>query len=142
MPAFQAIPQDERLTLEYVMKTGETFLSGAVVLADATPEIVEAGADPAAVLGVAAHDAAGRTVDPTKMLVHVAGENRSFLMAGTSDPVLSNRDTDYGVVKDGDGVWTVDITDTTNLVINVRDVDLERKLFEVTFLAAERQATP
>lgn len=126
---------------QFDVKAAETFTRGAVVLLDANEDVIEAGADPAAVLGFAEHDA---EVDPdtTKVLVAKCdSEVARFWMAGDNNPLKSDINQDYGVVKTS-GVWLVDGTDTTNLVVHVHDVDLDRNLYKVSVVAAARQSTP
>lgn len=139
MPRFAAIPQANRRTRMYPLASGQTFLKGAAVLLDASEEVIEASADPTAVLGFAAEPAAGRDILTDEMLVNVAGPTRSFLMTGDNDPTENDVNQQYGVAKDADGVWYVDGTDTTNVVVEVVAVDLDRNLYEVVVLESDLQ---
>lgn len=127
--------------IELDTKSGSTFKRGALVLLDGSEDVDECGADPAAILGVAAYpgDAADFT---TKMLVFKASEGQKFWMSGSSNPAKSNINQSYGVAKDGDGIWYVDLTDGGNTRVYVHDVDTDRNLFKVSVLAANRQAAP
>lgn len=138
MPAFAALPWRKVKTAEYALKSGETFLDGALVLLDGSEDIAEVGSDPAAVLGVAMGKG-GDHVDATLQLVALGSETAEFLMSGTIDPVKAHINQDFGVVKDADGIWTVDISETTALVVHIVTIDTLRKLFTVRFLTAVLQ---
>lgn len=141
------IPNMGRKIKEYDLKAGETFKVGALVLLD-TNEIAIAGADAVAdLMGFAVSDAAGiadssyggggtRDFDTTKVLVAIGGSGRTFLLQGDNDPAKTDIGVDYGLTVDSDGIFYVDGTDTTNVVVNVIDVDLDRLLYEVTFLTS------
>ncbi|MGW8181773.1 MAG: hypothetical protein ACWGQW_23835 [bacterium] len=43
---------------------------------------------------------------------------------------------DYAVAVDANGVYYLDGTDTTNVCLNVVDIDTDRNLYEVAFLAS------
>lgn len=139
MPRFPFIPQRGRRLKKYPLKAAETFKSGALVLLDANEEIAECGADPTAVLGVAVHQAAGRDLLPTEQLVALGGSGRTFLGEGDNAPTEDDINQQYGVAKDANGIWHVDGTDTTNVVVEVVDVDLERGLYEFVFLVSDLQ---
>lgn len=133
-------PKGERQeTRQYPLATGETFKAGDIVILSAGA-VEEAAADPAAGLGLAAEDA-DSVEEEGKVLVNLGDEHTIFAMQGTVDPVYATHvGNDYGVVKDGDGIWIVDISETTADVVRVVDVDEQRKLYFVKFLAAWRQA--
>lgn len=135
------IPARNRTVLEYPIKAAEVWETGALLVLDATPELTECGADPAAVLGVSL-GAAGDHVYPTQGSVAIAEEGSTFWAPGDNDPLITDVDTDYGVAVDGDGRWYVDGTDTSNLVVNVIGVDLTRNLYHVRFIASVRQGAP
>ena len=141
------IPNMGRKIKEYDLKTGETFKVGALVILD-TNEIAVAGADAvAAIMGFAVSDAAGiadttyggggtRDFDTTKVLVAIGGSGRTFLLQGDNAPVKTDIGVDYGLTIDSDGILYVDGTDTTNVAVNVIDIDTVRNLYEVTFLTS------
>ncbi len=137
------IPNVGRKVRRYPLKTGETPEAGSFVLLDGTPEIVECGADPAAVLGIILHEgtAALREIETGYAYVAVAQTGRSFLLEGDDDPVLANINVQYGVAVDGDGIWYVDGTETTALVVEVVAVDLDRLLYEVEIISTVAQLT-
>lgn len=134
------IPNIGREIQEYSLKAAETFLAGALVLLDANEDVVEAAADPTVVLGVAMHPAstggAGgtREILTDKCLVALAGRGKTFLFEGDNAPVKDDIGKEYGAAVDGDGIWYVDGTEVTTKVFLVRDVDLERNLYEVEII--------
>jgi hypothetical protein len=144
MPAMHAVPAENETTIEFDMTAGQTYLDGALVFLTGSPlKVSECGTDPAAILGVAKHPAAGRAeLLATKQLVDIAGADKTFWMSGSTAPTTSHVGNKYGVVKDSDGIWTVDITDVTNTRLFVQAIDTRKNRFKVVFLAANVQAVP
>lgn len=123
---------------EYTLKASETFKRGDLVDLDANEDVLEvSGADPTPILGVAAEDAAG-VVRSGYVSVWLATGDSVFAMQGDADPTADDVNQSYGVVEDGDGVYTVDTSDTNNTRVYVVDVDVDNKLFFVLFLDAHR----
>ncbi len=145
MPAFSAVPNGRHNRIEeFTIASGETYTNGAILLLDSGEDVAEVGADPTALLGIALGSAAagvGNHVDPTLQLVCIAEEMTTFIMSGDNDPVKADINQDYGVVADGDGIWTVDGTETTALVVHVLNIDLLRNLYIIKFLATVLQTT-
>lgn len=134
---FPAYPNLRQVIRPYPLASSAAFVEGAVVLLTAG-EVDEAGADPAAILGFALHDA-GADPDPTEVLVAIATAESTFVLQGTSAPVAADEGVEYGLVKDSSGVWVVDKTDTVNTRVVVEKVYIDREQFEVRVLAANRQ---
>lgn len=143
-----AIPNVGRRIIEYPLNASATFKNGAFVLLNASEEVIACSADPTAVLGISVSPAAGgtgygeggtREIDTTKCLVAVAGPGRTFLMEGDNDPVQDDIGKSYGVAVDSDGVWYVDGTETTTLVVTVVDIDTDRNLYEVVVISTVQQ---
>lgn len=143
MPKFPALPAfaADQSAAKYTEEAAQTFKLGAAVLLNGSQNIAECGADPASILGFAAHPA-GKNIPATEDLVWKASEGQKFWMAGTSNPVKANINASFGIVKDADGIWIVDITDTVATRLYVHNIDLERNLFLVSVLAANRQSAP
>ena len=137
MAAMAARPNLRKTIRRYPLAAAQTFLEGALVVL-ANGEVSECGADPAAILGVALHDA-GADPDTDEILVALATPEATFVMQGSSAPVAADEGDEYGVVKDGDGIWTVDKTETVNTRLTVEKVYTDRAEFEVRFLAANCQ---
>lgn len=142
MPAFPATPAvaGESSIREYTEGAAQTFKHGAAVVLTAQV-IVECGADPAAILGFAQH-AATKNIPATKDLIAVASEGQKFWMAAGTALVAADIGVLYGIVKDANGIWVIDRTETVNTRVYLHYVDLERQLALVSVLAANRQAAP
>lgn len=107
----------------FALDTGQTFKKGAPVVFDTdTNTIKEASADPSAIVGFATCDAADvaemydtfGTVVPA-VPVALASENVfRGTFEGTYDADVHVLGTDYGLVLDASGYWTVDETDESN----------------------------
>lgn len=139
MPKFAAYPNIRKVIREYPLATGAAFKEGALVVLTAG-EADECGVDPANILGVALHDAGA---DPNKgsVLVAVATPESTFAMEGTVAPTAGDVGLERGVAKDADGIWVVDMAETTNTRVVIEKVHLDAvpDRFEVRVLAANRQ---
>ncbi len=150
MPAPYAVPhnRDPDAIIHHSIASGEAWAKGALVLLDSGEDLAEVAADPAEVLGwamvgVTAGDLIGEMAGlGLDCPVYVAQENRKAWMSGDNDPVKADINQVYGAVVDGDGIWTVDGTETTALVFYVHQIDLTRNLYLVSIVAAARQADP
>lgn len=125
----------------------QTFKTGAAVVLDGSKNVTECGADPASLYGFSLGDVtAGVSKDPqdnTKVTVLKAIEGEKFWMSCTSAPSeATHRNNSYGLVKDADGIWIVDFTDTVATRVFVHRVDVDRNMVEVSVLAANRQIPP
>lgn len=134
--------------------SGQTFKKGALVVFDGSQTLVECGSTPTAATGVALEGAATRpgydaansptVVTGRKAEVSVAMANRTTVFSmrgvnGGTDPVTpaqSNVNVKYGVAKGSDGSWYLNIADTSNLMFEVIDVDIDNKIFFCKFLEA------
>jgi hypothetical protein len=135
-------------------KTAETFKGGALLVIDANGELTECGADPAVVDAVAL-EAVGTKPgwqmanSPTVITGRVqetsavmANSHTIFSMRGVNggtDPVtpaVTNIDEEYGVAKDGSGIWTLDLAETSAKVFKIVDIDIDNKIFFCRFLAS------
>jgi len=138
-----AICEEGRMVRRYTLATGETPLEGSMVYL-VTGELTICGADPSSVMGFAAHDyPTALTLDPYDgdMLVYVAGPGSTFWMTASTAPTdYSYVGTTYGVAHEATTKITyVDITDTTNDVVNILDVDLTRGLVLASVIDGVRQ---
>lgn len=128
----------------------QTFKKGEVLIAGATYEIQVASADVvASIVGVALEDAGSRPgyelghttalkqVTYRKQEVSVAKANAStiFSGAGSSAAAATYIGTDYALTVSSN-VWTVDLTDETNVAVQIVDVDVDRNIFLFKFLAS------
>src|SRR5262245_7100013 len=105
-------------------KASQTFLKGALVFIEAaTGFLIECGADPASILGVATADGANNAVSGAVTqvveLAHPDNLFRGYLDTSAAEGAGTSAQTDlfkgYGVFKSASGVanWFVDKTDTT-----------------------------
>lgn len=126
------------LRKRYTLKASETFKKGDFVTIDSNEDVLEvSGADPSSLLGLAAEDAAN-VVESGYVMVEVFNTDTVLRMQGTSAPTEDNVNQSYGIVEDGDGVYTVDVTDTSNTRVYVIDVDVENEYYFVKVLDANR----
>jgi len=127
-------------TERHPLATGETFLAGAFVTLNGSDEAEEVtGSDPTDLYGIAAENAED-VVEAGYVLVHHFDQSTYIAMQGTRTPLASDIDVDYGIVKDADDVYVVDLTDTTNTRVTVCDVSLTRELYFVKVLSAHIQS--
>jgi hypothetical protein len=143
MAMIPAIPEEGRIVRRFTLASGETPLEGAAVYLVAG-EVTICGADPASVMGFMAADYPGAlTLDPYggDVLVYVAGPGSTFWLSPSPAPTdYSNVGISYGVAHEATTEVTyVDLTDTTNDVVNVLDVDLIRDLMLVSVIDSVRQ---
>jgi hypothetical protein len=142
--ALPAIPNTGRRIRRFPLQSAAAYVEGAPVLLDANGEIVEAGADPAVILGFAAHDAVLLELDPDPgfALVFVAYPDSTFFLEGLADPIPGDVGENRDVGVDGNGVALVD---TASAAARLRIEDIYLKgvgptgFFEVSVLAANRQ---
>lgn len=134
--------------------TGQTFTKGAL-LVHSSGELVECGADPVLVSGVAL-EAAGKhpgvgiaggvtqvTGGAVQEVSYVPADERIiFSMRGKSaaggDPLLpaqAHVGVSYGVAKVGND-WVLDIDEVTTLVFKVVDINIDERVFYCRFVAA------
>lgn len=137
-PATAAFASDSGIK-QFNEAAAQTFKIGAAVVLDGSQNVTECGADPALILGFAAHPAT-KNLPATTDLIQVANEGQKFWMAGNTNPVYADTNVKYGIIKDANGIWTVDKTDVVNTRVYVHYVDLDRNLYLVSVLVANRQA--
>lgn len=105
----------------------QTFKKGAVLVngsAGNVGMVVEAGADPSGILGVAEEDGKNLAVGVGSCRFVPAIPNQVFEMTiddgtGTYALVAGDKNKQYGIAKDGSGIWYIDQTDTTNLRVTI-----------------------
>ena len=142
--ALPAIPNTGRRIRRFPLESSATYVEGAVVLLDGNGELVEAGADPAVILGFAAHDAVLVELDPDPgfALVFVAYPDSTFFLEGLSDPIATDVGESRDVGVDGNGVALLDDASGASR-LRVEDIFLKgvgpTGFFEVSVLAANRQ---
>lgn len=142
--ALPAIPNKGRRIRRFPLAAAQTYVEGAPVLLDGAGAVAETGADPAVILGFAAHGAV-LTFDPDPgfVLVYVAYPDSTFLMEGTRDPLAADVGDLRELGVDGNGVAQVDLTAQIANRFKIEDIYLKPGqtvgLYEVSVLAANRQ---
>lgn len=146
-----SVPEVQRL--QYA--TGQTFKKGALLIDNTDGEVVECGADPAAVLAVALQGAGtgpgfnvanenevtvrtGRLQEVSAALVNRRARFHTRAVNGGTDPVLplqTHIGEQYGVAKVGDD-WVIDMAETVALVVEITDIFPDINAFEFKFLEA------
>lgn len=142
-PAYIAYGHDASHVREFLPASDSTHVVGDLVFADTSSpwDMNKCGADPsliAAVSEVISDDADALTPDG-KVPYRILSSGTVVAMCGTSDPTDSTAvGTAYGVVN-ANGVWKVDLTDTSNTRVLVIGVDTVNLIYFVRFLAANLQ---
>jgi len=144
-------------TQSMVYTTGQTFLSGAVLVYDGvTGKVIEGGADPTLIAGVSADKAAGkpgfsmsqdssvvaRTGTVEEVSVHKANRQTEFsgrMVNGGTDPVTpvqADINKVYGLLKTAGNDWVVDQAETVNTRVEIVDIDVDSKIVFFKFMEA------
>lgn len=142
-------------TQDIVYTTGQTFKKGAVLIFVAAGTVSEAAANPVInIAGIAMDPAASKPgFDPansTQVLqvtgiqqeVAVALANSQTRFSGRlvsvangdpTPPLQTHINEEYGVTKQADGTWAVDL-DNTNKAVRIVDIDVDQKIAFFIFL--------
>lgn len=148
---FKTVPQVQRIAYA----TGQVFKKGALVVDDVNGQIVECGADPASILGVALEAAGsgpGYEMANASTIAFVTGRLQEVSIAiadrdtqfkgrgvnGGTDPVIplqTHVGEKYGVAKVGDD-WVIDFADAVATRIQITDILPETNEFLFKFLEA------
>lgn len=148
----KTVPQVQ--SMQYA--TGQVFKKGALVVDNVNGEIVECGADPASILGVALEDCDSKpgygvpnsaqvtvtTGRVQEVSVAIADRQTQFSGRGVNGgvdpvvPLLTHIGEKYGVVKVGND-WVIDFAEAANTRLQITDVDLSgTNVFLFKFLEA------
>lgn len=135
---------------------GQTFIGGAILIFDGSKNVIEAGAAPVTIVGIAAEPAGSRpgfqaANNPTivtgrkqEVIVYDANDDTEFSCRGVNggtDPVTptqANVGVSYGAVKDANGIWALNIADVTNTLFTVVDIDIDNKIFFVKAIGSKQ----
>lgn len=129
----------------FPVTAAQTFIDGALVVLT-TGALVECGADPALILGIALAPASmglasgGSIFGGTNIPVFVLTTEDEVWMASSTTPVFATHVTvAYGIEKTTN--WRVDVGDTGNTRVHVVGVSLspQQEGFYVRFMAANLQ---
>lgn len=138
--------------------TGQTFKKGAVLVYVAAGTVSEAGADPVLNIAGIASEPAGshpgyEPANASQVLqvtgisqevgVYIANSETIFSSRATSvaggDPTTPTQtliNEEYGLVKDANGIWLVDLDEVTAKSIRIIDFDADLKMVFWRFLPA------
>lgn len=135
---------------------GQVYKKGAVVIFDGVAgTIIEGGADPTPIVGVATEDAASkpgfgvshdasvvaRTGTAAETTVAKATRTVVFsgrMVNGATDPVTpvqADINKVYGILKTGND-WVVDQADVVNTRVEIVDIDIDNKVVLFKFMEA------
>lgn len=140
--------------------TGQVFKAQALVVLNANGEIVECGADPVAVLGIALNGAGtgpgydlpnssvttvvtGRVQEVSVLIANDTDEYYARGVNGATDPVLplqTHIGEQYGVAKVGND-WVIDFAEVTVKSVEITDILPESNHFVFKFLKTVRGAS-
>lgn len=137
-----------------VVLTGQTFKRGALLIIDANGFVKECAANPTAVAGIALADASSApgynaansptviTGQANIVSYGVANMQTVWSMRGVNGgtdpttPVLADIGDQYGALKDANGIWTLDFSNTTQKVFTIVDIDVDLKIYFCRFIAS------
>lgn len=137
VPGMPAVDKHDFMRLP--LAAGQTFVLGALVVLDANKKVTECGADPTSIYGMAL-EPAGTDPEGDYCIVAPLFEGQFLWLPCSADPVIAtHQNNQYGVVKDADGIWCVDFSDTTNKRVYVHQVDEDTKRVRVSVIEANRQ---
>lgn len=123
---------------DYPVATAATWGIGALLFKNVTGTIEEAGADPAAVLGISTgpepqnlpgHVSGGALGRPATLgkgyfsEVYIADDQTVFSWPVLGTPVAADVGLLRGVVKDVDDVWKIDLAEITATVVRIVALD-------------------
>ena len=131
---------------QWVPGTGatETFIPGDLVFFNTTNDEVErCGADPTNIAGIAevTSEQAKTLTDDGRVPVRVItnASCRVAMSSATTPVVATHVGVAYGLVRESNGHWRVDVSETTTTSVTVVDVDVTNGIWYVVFDLADLQ---
>lgn len=139
-PASIAYNIDKTVNEEYTPSQtgGETFGYGDFVFLAANV-VKLCGADPAAILGISeVVSQNARLITPNgKVPIRTLTSEAVIAMYSPTIPVeATHLNVAYGIARDGNGMWFVDVADVVNTRVTVVRLDIAGGIWYVKFLAA------
>lgn len=133
----------------------QTYPKGTVVTWDTTSQELDEHAGGTTVIDIAGVSAegvsAGVADNPSGKVNFIHAAHPQLFTAKLTNgsgtvqvPDEANIDVQYGILKNGTGLdawWSVDESDTTNVVVQVVDIDTERNIVFFQFLDSAVQAS-
>lgn len=133
--------------LDFLVSTtgGETAQkAGELMYFDtSTQTLKRCGADPALILGISevASDVARLLTPDNRIPIRALKPNALVRMCSATTPAETHLlVAGYGIVRLASGNWAVDISDTSNIRVVVKRIDIAAGAFFVSFVAANLQA--
>jgi hypothetical protein len=122
---------------EVAAKAGELMFYDAVT----DLQLERCGADPALILGVCEGSSEAMKVLTAdgRIPLRVLTPKALVEMCSTTVPAQAHIGVLYGIARDANGNWAVDIGDTSNTRVIVVEIDIGRGAFYVHFIAANLQ---
>lgn len=141
MPKVPGFADRTRDNIQLTDAAAQTYKQGALVVLDGSKNVTECGADPAAIYGLANGDAGKHPEGATQTTISKIFDGQLLWMTFlTNTPTrASHENRSFGVVKDADGIWLIDETDTVNTRVYVHYVDETRGMGRISVLEANRQ---
>lgn len=122
----------------------QTYKQGACVVLDGSQNVTECGADPVLIYGIAGGPAGLHPEGSTKTTITKLGNGqKAWFPFSVSTPTKAlYENLPFGLVKDSDGIWTIDVADDINTRVFVHQVDEDTKMGYCSVLQANRQIAP
>jgi len=124
-------------TKRFPLATGQSFVTGNLVVLDGSGDIAECTADPAEITGWAAEPAAD-AVESGYVMVYVATNDTLFAMEPLTGTITEAAIGEDYAVDFTSSVWTIDLGDTANVRVLVVGVDINRNIAIVKVLQSVR----
>lgn len=124
----------------YVIASGASFIAGDFLTKNGSDELGEVtGTDPTDLFALASEGSSDSIEDGFVMAYELDADHWIGMM-GNRDPLVGDVDTEYGIVRNSSGHWLVDLTDTSNVRVIVKAVDLLQKYYYVSVLDVHIQS--
>lgn len=132
-----------RSAVQLIDAAAQSYKQGAFVVLDGSLNVTECGADPALIFGIAAGPAGKHPEGATATTIFRAEANTKFMLpfSVAAPTKAAHENKAFGIVKDADGIWTIDTTDTVATRVWVEQVDVDTKMGLCHVLSANRQMT-
>ena len=131
-PVMMNLGSGTPLAIRHTLAASQTFVKGNFVTLNAAEDVIEAtAADQTPLYGMATENAAD-VIEAGFVVVNPFTASSFLRITGDNDPTADDVNQSYGWIEDGDGVYTVDGTDTTNTFFYVVDVDTINNVYFVT----------
>lgn len=132
-----------RENMQQTDASAQTYKQGAMVFLDPANSflVTECGADPVIIYGIACGPAGKHPEGALVTTLSKLGTGqKAWMPFSVSSPTKAlYQDREWGIAKDSDGVWVIDVADDLNTRVYVHQVDEDTKMGLVSVLQANRQ---